>query len=634
MTSLNEFIAWALSDSGAKHFENAAAKCRAFLDEKPDSPDLLHLMGVIEFQRGRLDSAKTWIEKGLAQRPDSVEMLCNYGYVLLAQKKYAEAIGVFNRCIALHRDFTKAYCGLGAAYQESGRDDDAIEAYNRACAIDGKNHTVLNDLGVLLKKKGAHEQAAIRFTQAITARPDYPPPLNNLGLLYLSMGNSAAAEDLFRKALACSPEYPEALNNLGTVLHNRGDFEGSAALYAKALAARPGYTSALNNLGAVLCQQGAFADSIAICGKALAVAPNHPEALNNLGNALEAAGELPQAITAYKQAIAVKSDHAEYHKNLGMALLAAGRFDEGWPEYEWRWKTKQFADALPNTQKPLWAGEEAQGRVLLIRAEQGFGDTVQFCRFAPLAAARGLRVMLEVQPSLVSLMKSLSGVERVFAQGEPLADHDVWRPMMSLPMALKTRLETIPAETPYLGAKAENIDAWRDRLKGLSGSAMKVGLAWAGKPRIQSPDLMAADRRRSIAPELLAPLMDCKGVRFYSLQKGGPSAPGEFGIIDCLDVCVDFADTAALIAGLDLVISVDTAVAHVAGALGKPVWLLNRFDNCWRWLRGREDSPWYPTMRLFRQPSPGDWKSVLLRVKNELEKAAADLTGSDAMAYI
>ena len=621
--STNEFIAWALSNDSVEHLNKAGEKCGSLLADRPDSVDLLHLMGIIEFQLGRVTSAQTWMEKGLVHTPESIELLCNYGYILLAQKKYVEAIRAFNRCLGLKSDFVKGFVGLGTAYNELGDDARAIKYFDNILAIDPKNAEVLNDRGAILKKQGKLAEAARSFTRAIMSKPDWPAPLNNLGLVCLSLAQLDAAEDLFNKALALKPDYPEAINNLGTVYNNRGAFARSVELYKKALSLRPDYPGALNNLGTVLCQQGKFTESVEYCRKALLVQPKYPEALNNLGNALEANGDIPEAIAAYKQAIAIKSDNADYHKNLGMALLAAGKFDEGWPEYEWRWKTKQFAQVPMDFAKAQWKGEEAKGRVLLIRSEQGFGDSIQFCRYAMLAALQGFFVVLEVQPALVRLMETLAGVKRVISQGEAVPDHDFFCPMMSLPVAFHTKPDTIPAQTPYLSAAHESVALWKTRLTKGVGDMLKVGIAWAGKPRFQSPDLIAVDKRRSMSPDLFAALIKIKGVRLFSLQKGGPQAPSEFGFIDYMTECDDFAETAALMANLDLIISVDTAVAHVAGALGRPVWLLNRFDTCWRWMRGRDDSPWYPTMRLFRQPRPGDWGGVLSQVEHELRKVVA-----------
>jgi hypothetical protein len=302
--------------------------------------------------------------------------------------------------------------------------------------------------------------------------------------------------------------------------------------------------------------------------------------------------------------------------------LAAGRFEEGWREYEWRWKSKHLASSHRGYQQPQWCGEDAAGKTLFIYVEQGFGDTLQFCRYVPLVKARGMNVVLEVQPALMPLMTSLQGVDHLMVQGQEPPDFDLYCPMLSLPLAFNTRLETIPGNTPYLVAQAFAVKTWHEKMpdaKTAKGTK-RVGLVWAGSARGQTQDLKVTDRQRSMAPELMEPLLKVPGIRFYSLQKTAPLAPASFGLIDYMDECKNFADTAALIMNLDLVISVDTAVVHLAGALGKPVWMLNRFNSCWRWLQEREDSPWYPTMRLFHQPTPGDWESVVARVSAELGK--------------
>jgi tetratricopeptide (TPR) repeat protein len=618
--STYEIIAWALSGDTVEHLRKAKKKCRAILSKGPNNAAILQLMGTIELQLGNAGAALEWTQKAMAILPGSAELHCLHARTLAAQKKHAEAVVAFKRAIVLKPDYARAFYGLGAALKECGDEAGAINAYLDALAIEPDYPEALNDLGVLFNTRGALDNAAKYFTHAIAARPDYPLPLNNLGLVRFLQGDIGGAEALYRRALALKPDYPDALNNLGMIYQDRGAFEESASLHRAALAARPDHPDALNNLGTCLLYQGAFSDSAALFKKALAFQPAHSEALNNLGNALKNSGELSEAIATYERAIALKPDHPDYRNNRAMALLAAGRFDEGWPAFEWRWKTGQFADAGQDMSRPQWRGEAAPGRVLLVRAEQGFGDTLQFCRYAPLAAALGMRVVLEVQPALVRLMGPVAGVERVIAQGEPLPDFDFYCAMMSLPAAFNTRLETIPADIPYLSVDPESVKTRQKRLRDVAGKDIKVGLAWAGSSRLNSPDLIAADRRRSIDARALAGLIEIAGVRFFSLQKGGPPAPREFGLVDLMDECGDFFDTAALVANLDLIISVDTAIVHLAGALGRPVWLLNRFDTCWRWLRGRDDSPWYPTLRLFRQPSPGDWESVVLTVGNELRK--------------
>jgi hypothetical protein len=300
-----------------------------------------------------------------------------------------------------------------------------------------------------------------------------------------------------------------------------------------------------------------------------------------------------------------------------MALLAAGEMAEGWKEYEWRWRTPLMFAVRRRFTQPAWDG--GGGGTLLIHAEQGLGDTLQFCRYATLAAARGARVILEVQAPLVRLLRSLPGAGAVIARGEALPDFDVHAHMLSLPHIFGTTLETISAATPYLTADPADSETMRIRLGQKTG--LRVGLVWAGNSYASVPEMAAVDRRRSLAPEHLAPLLDIPEIDFISLQKGG-KAPAAFGLTDFMDEMRDFADTAALVENLDLVISVDTSVAHLAGALGKPVWLLNRFDAEWRWLDGRTDSPWYPGMRIFRQDKPGDWDGVIAAVAGALRGLA------------
>jgi hypothetical protein len=413
-------------------------------------------------------------------------------------------------------------------------------------------------------------------------------------------------------------------NNIAVALTAQGELEAAEAHLRKALSLKPDYPEAHNNLGNILRMKSRFMESKACYEKALALQPDYSEAQNNLGNVLKDCGLMGEAIAHYKKSIDVK-DNPDYHHNLALALLAKGRFEEGWREYERRWQTKQLSTSFRQFTQPQWRGEPAEGKTLFIHCEQGFGDTLQFCRYAPLAKTRGLKVILEVQAPLASLVASLQGIDQVVAHGQDLPDFDLQCSMLSLPFAFNTRLETIPADIPYLSIPAFAVKAWREKLPEAQ-DALRVGLVWAGNGLGKTQDFRAIDSQRSIAPELLAPLIAVPGVRFYSLQKTEPQAPNSFGLIDFMDDCKNFADTAALIANLDLVISVDTAVVHLTGALGKPVWILNRFNSCWRWLQNRDDSPWYLTLRQFRQSTPGDWKDVIEQVRDELQKRVLEST--------
>jgi len=307
-----------------------------------------------------------------------------------------------------------------------------------------------------------------------------------------------------------------------------------------------------------------------------------------------------------------------------MALLLSGKFREGWAEYEWRWRTRRAAAEVRRFPLPAWGGEPIGDKTILVHAEQGHGDTLQFCRLASNVPARG--IILEVQPPLVRLLSSLAGPRVVIARGEKLPPHDLHCSLMSLPFALDTTLETIPAEVPYLKADSRDVDDWRRRLAHLPGR--RVGLCWAGGRSPTNREQNRDDDRRSLHLTALAPLASIEGISFVSLQTGPPAAqathpPAGINLHDFTAALHDFGDTAALVECLDLVISTDTATPHLAGALGKPVWLMIRNDACFRWLRGRDDSPWYPTMRLFRQSAPGDWGSVTSRVRDALRHVAA-----------
>jgi TPR repeat/Glycosyltransferase family 9 (heptosyltransferase) len=359
--------------------------------------------------------------------------------------------------------------------------------------------------------------------------------------------------------------------------------------------------------------------AIASIRQAIAINPKAALYHSMLASTLRENGQLDEAIASYCEAIALQPDLGAAHYNLATALLLRGEMATGWTEYEWRLKIPALNRTQSIYEKPRWVGDVGGGRTLLIHAEQGLGDTLQFCRYAPLTVRRGFRVIMAVPPTLTRLMSSLPAVHRIVACDEPPPAFDLHCPMLSLPLALGTTLDTIPNGIPYLHADPARIAAWAQRLDGVANRGPRIGIAWAGSATL------AADRHRSLTPGRLAPLVGLPDVHFVSLQKGSPPH-ADLPLTDFMEEMADFAETAALIANLDLVISVDTAVVHLAGALGKPVWLLDRFDPCWRWLLGRRDSPWYPTLRLYRQRQPGDWEAVLAEVARDLREFAATMS--------
>jgi TPR repeat/Tetratricopeptide repeat/Glycosyltransferase family 9 (heptosyltransferase) len=428
------------------------------------------------------------------------------------------------------------------------------------------------------------------------------------------------------RAIALQPDYAAAHNNQGIALQELQRLEEALASFDKAIALRPDYAEAHANRGHVLQDLNRHVDALTSYDRAIGLQPGFAETYYDRGTALHDIGRHEEAVASYERAISLRPDFAMAHVNHSLCLWKLGDLSRGWSEYEWRWKTPLLVNAVRQFRQPLWLGQETlAGKTILLHAEQGFGDTLQFCRYAHLAAAQGAHVVLEVQRPLVRLLAGL-GVPEVIARGEPLPPFDLQCSLMSLPLAFQTTMETIPAPQRYLASDPVQTAAWRQRLAALPGR--RVGLVWAGAPRRDLPDAMAIDRRRPMTLGHLAPLAAVSGVSFVSLQKGETarqtrSPPVAMQVHDFTDELADFADTAALVMALDLVICVDTAVAHLAGALGKPVWILNRFDSCWRWLLDRSDSPWYPTARLFRQPAPGDWGSVIAEVTAALRHWAA-----------
>jgi tetratricopeptide (TPR) repeat protein len=492
----------------------------------------------------------------------------------------------------------------GLDHHRAGRLAQAERCYRASLAVRPDQPEGLHLLGLLGATAGDVAAAARCIAAAATLRPDEARYWGDLGACLYQLGRMEDALAALRRALALAPDRAPTLDCLGLVRAARGDAAGAEAAYRAALRLQPDAAGTRTNLGNLLREQGHLDEAILHLRAALALRPGAPDALHNLAVALAAAGELSEAEALCRAALARDPTHADAHYTLGTTLLLGGRLREGFAGFAWRWRRRGFAPPRAFEQ-PAWRGEELSGRTLLLHAEHGLGDAIQMLRFVPGIAARS-RVLLEVPAPLARLAAPLAPV---IVRGGALPAFDVQCSLMDLPGVLAVDLDAIPASVPYLAPPEAAVAAWRRELTGLPG--LRVGLAWAGNPRYP------ADARRSLPPARLAALADVAGASFVSLQKDAAAAP-PLSLFDRTAALHDLADTAALIATLDLVIAVDSAVAHLAGALGRPVWLLNRFDTCWRWLRARADSPWYPTMRIFRQARPGDWDGVLAEVRAAL----------------
>lgn len=520
---------------------------------------------------------------------------------------------------------------IGAVrHHQAGRLDEAAAGYQRILLMSPDHADALHLTGVIAHQRGEHGQACEIIRRAIQVDRKSAAYHNSLGLALLSLGRNDAAVAAFRRALSLDRAYAEAHGNLGNAMMNEGRTEEAERCYRRAVAVRPDYAAGYNNLGGALRKQGRLDAALAAYREALARKPDYPAAVCNLGRVMQQLGQHDEALAHYDRALRMDPALAEAHANRATVLLALGRLREGWEEYEWRWRVKGFTTPRRDFGRPLWDGAELGGRSILIHSEQGLGSAIQFARYAGLVASRGGRVIVECQRPLTRLFASLAldpkapvahlgahlGV-RIVAKGDPLPDFDVHAPLMSLPHIMGTSLDTIPREVPYLSVDGALDELWRQR--STAWPRPRVGLVWAGNRRHDN------DANRSMPAERLAPLLSEPGISFVNLQIG-PAATDlarlpltrDRRYYDPGPEIADFADTAAIIGHLDLVISVDTAVAHLAGALARPVWLLVPFVAEWRWLLERDDSPWYPTMRLFRQRAPGDWAELIGRVRTAL----------------
>ena len=557
--------------------------CRLALEVKANYFDALYLSGIIAAQTGRTEQAARLLSKAVMANPRIADAHYNWGVALGELKRPAEALERYGRAIALKPDHADAYYNRGVALDELDRPAEALESYDRVVAL----------------------------------KPDYAEAHNNRGLALGRLQRHAEALESYERAIALKPDYARAHNNRGVALGELERPTEALASYQRAIALRPDYAEAYNNRGIALCELGRPAEALESYERGIAIRPNYAEAFYNRGNALRDLHRHPEAIDSYERALALKPDYASAHWNLADCRLLLGDFALGWQEYEWRWKLEQRDNARRDFQQPLWlGGKPLEGRTILLHSELGLGDTLLFCRYAKEVAALGATVVLEVQPPLLPLLADLEGIAQAVPRGAPLPAFDYHCPLMSLPLAFKTDLSNVPASIPYIRSDAARVAAWQAKL----GEKRKprVGVVWSGSKALRN------DRRSMALADMLPLVRDW--AEWVSLQKEVRESEAALlasraDLRHVGEELEDFADTAALVELMDVVVTVDTSVTHVAGAMGKPVWILLPFNpHDWRWMLDREDSPWYPTARLFRQPTNGDWASVIHRVNEELER--------------
>jgi tetratricopeptide (TPR) repeat protein len=644
----------AVCSLGLSQLADAQAYWRQAIEAKPDFVDAYNNLGMLLKGVGSLAEAEAVYRQLLSIRPDLAEASNNLGAVLYDLGRLHDAEAAYRHALAIRTDYAQAHYNLGIVLYDLRRWIEAESAYRQALVL-SPDAGAYNNLGNVLKELARLPEAEAAYRQALVLRPQYAEALNNLANLLKELGRLPEAEWACRMALTIRPDYAEAHLNLGVLMGALKRFPEAEASYRQALAVRPGYVEAHYNLGIVLQALERLPEAEAAYGQALLICPDSVEAHNNLGNVLWALRRLPDAVAAYRRALALRPDLAEAHHNLGNVLkelcqltdaeasfrralairadyhdakvslatllLSMGEFEEGWRLYDSRYDQPGFIHQQTQSLLacPRWRGEALAGKSLLVWQEEGLGDMVQFGRYLPLLKAQGAgHIGFACAPALHRLFASAEGVDAVLDHEAALGrapGYDYWTSPMSVPLHLRTTTDTIP-DPIRLTPDPLLAEQWRARLATLS-PGRKIGLVWKGNPKHHN------DANRSL-PSLatLAPLWSVPGVSFVSLQKGqgeeeGQSPPAGLPLLHLGTELTDFADTAAVIGELDLVICVDTSAAHIAASLGKPCWvLLPREDIDWRWMRERDDSPWYPqTLRLFRQAADESWPAAVERVR-------------------
>lgn len=568
---------------------------------------------------GRIDDAETEYLMVLQTNPTHYQALYSLGTIAYRRGNIKAAIDLVEQAIDSRGKLPKFHNTLGLLYEEIGQTEKALNCYKIALDIKPDYSEALHNIAIIHLNRGEFETACEYAKKAVTAAPGLAEAYNTLGYCRQQLGHLRDAAVFYQKAVELKPDYAEAYNHLGVLLTDQSNYIEAVTAFQKAIAIDPKYAELYNNMAIAKKGLCAFDEAIENYKKATEIDPSFYQAFNNLANSLRDKGRPAEAIENYNRAIEINPDYAEAYWNRCLAMLVNGDLAEGFRQYQCRREPSLGIVTYPHTyDKPRWDGRPINGKTLLIHYEQGFGDNIQFIRYLPKLKEIGATVLFEARKPMLELLRDFPGIDRLIearADRGVSEDFDFYAALMDLPAIFQTTLETIPDDVPYIFADKDKTEIWKERL---GTDHYKVGIVWAGKPTHGN------DANRSCKLNNFAPLAKIDGVKLFSLQKGDAVKQiGQFGIeIENLAEHLEtFADTAAAIENLDLVISVDTAVLHLAAAMGKSAWALIPFSPDWRWLLDRSDSPWYPTLRLFRQKKYADWKEVFEEITQELEKA-------------
>jgi tetratricopeptide (TPR) repeat protein len=582
-----------------------------------NNPFYFSNLGVALKNQGRLDEAIAAYRQAIDLKRDYAEAHSNLGTALRSQGKLDEAVASFRVAVELNPNFAKAHFSLGVALNDMKNFDDALLSFDKAISLRSDHFEAILSRGNSLQGLERSAEALASYDSALAIQPEHAGIHHNRGSALKSLGRQEEALESYRTALKLDPNYTDAHFSLGSALQELNRLDEAVLSFDNAISLKPDYFEAYLNRGILLHDLARYSEALANYDQVVALKPDYAGAFNNRGNTLKALRRFDEALASYGKAQTLEPDGADAHWNEAILRLLTGDFERGWIKSEWRLKSNSLGMRKRHFEQPTWLGEESvDGKTILVHTDQGFGDTIQFCRYVPLLAGLGARVIIEAEEPLHQLLASLAGLSGCVSKGEIAPHFDMQCPMLSLPLAFGTRIGSMPCSIPYLSTSPTKLRLLEAQL--WPKHRPRIGVVWSGSPKHQN------DRNRSIPLDTFAPVFDVAAT-FVSLQKDLRAddrvvLAGHHDILNFGPSMESFDDTAALISQLDLVISVDTSVAHLAGALGIPVWIMLPFDPDWRWLFDRDDSPWYPTARLFRQPNHRDWSSVVHRVQDALRQ--------------
>ncbi|HZT01011.1 MAG TPA: tetratricopeptide repeat protein [Steroidobacteraceae bacterium] len=607
----------------------AATLFRQAIAREPNNGDALHLLGVTLGRMGQAQEAVLHLQAAADARPSNPYILANFGHALSSVGRHSEAAGAFGRAAALKPDLLAAHRGRAFAELSERHYEEALRSIDQALVLHPRDAVMLANRGNALRALKRLEEALASYDRSLALAPGEAEVHHCRALALISLERYEDALGSLERAQALAPQRFGIHFHRGVALSLLERHAEALLSFERALTIEPRSAEALSNRGVELGHLGRSEEALASFAKAAEAKPDYIDAFNNAAGTLNALGRREEALQQFDRALSIEPDHAPTLWSKGLLKLAQGEYEEGWPLYEARLRLEYLREYHRSFSTPRWTGsEDLAGKRILIHAEQGLGDALQFCRYLPLLEDKGAQIVFEVPEALAELMRSVRFGGTLICQGDPVPSAlDYHCPLLSLPLAFGTRADTIPAEVPYLKADPAAVASWRNRLSALPG--LKIGLNWQGHAGAEK---QAWIRGRSFALACAAPLARLPGVSLISLQKGaaaGQRSQVDFGgalaqLTDPDDVSAHaLAETAALLSALDLIVTSDTSVAHLAGALGLPVWVALHAAPDWRWLLERSDSPWYPTMRLFRQRAPGDWLELFERLAREVGELAA-----------